>query len=84
MTTELTRRAGVALAAVVRAREIRPDEMNQFTRKRRVHEIEETVDASERELGALADRAARTRIRHHEFAKRDEGRHRRPVRNGAA
>jgi hypothetical protein len=31
MTTELTRRAGVALAAAVRAREIRPDEMDQFT-----------------------------------------------------
>jgi hypothetical protein len=50
MTTELTRRASVALAAAVRAREIRPADVDEFARSVESAEMLDELEPRWREL----------------------------------
>jgi hypothetical protein len=50
ITTELTRRAGVALAAAVKAREIRPDQVDEFTSAVEGAEVLDELEPRWREL----------------------------------
>jgi hypothetical protein len=55
MTTELTRRASVAFAAAVKAREIRPEEVDEFTS---AVEGAETIDGLEPRWRELIEKYA--------------------------